>query len=152
MGKEHRKLRNLVVRPEQQLKMATWIAIGFITILLTLFIANLYLVIDKIHTLGIVYQLDPEMISAATSSIIESHFILGALIVVLALLIFVFSIQMTHKIFGPVVAIQTLIDELKEGKYGSQRTLRRGDHLVEIMENLNQLSKKLESKDGGPRG
>lgn len=52
--------------------------------------------------------------------------------------------KLTHRFYGPIVAINRLINELKKGNYSARVTLRRKDELQSIAKHLNELAERLE--------
>jgi len=82
--------------------------------------------------------LDPSMIAIGEDYL---YFLIG-----FGLLCFTFGIWITHKIVGPSVALKRFIKELRQGKYGHSIRLRDGDHLQDVAEDLNELSRILAEK------
>jgi len=52
----------------------------------------------------------------------------------------VFTLIMSHRIAGPIVAITAFIEQLKLGNYDYKRGLRPRDELNEIMDKLKELA------------
>ena len=52
---------------------------------------------------------------------------------------FVYSMIMSHRISGPIIAIVAFVDELIKGNYAYQRNLRPRDELSPIMTRLKKL-------------
>lgn len=59
-----------------------------------------------------------------------------------------YMIMLGHRVGGPVVAICTYIQSLKEGKYDPPRSLRKNDELTSIMQELGELAEILREKRG----
>lgn len=54
-----------------------------------------------------------------------------------------FSLFLSHKTAGPIVAIKRYIRSLKEGNYNDSIELRDGDELKEIASDLEDFAKKM---------
>ncbi|MBN1793375.1 MAG: HAMP domain-containing protein [Candidatus Omnitrophica bacterium] len=59
-------------------------------------------------------------------------------------LILLFGVILTHRIVGPLVRVERLLDEIGEGQFGRQLQVRRSDELTVLVEWINRMSKKLE--------
>ena len=57
-----------------------------------------------------------------------------------------FGVVVSHRIAGPMFAIMAYIEDLKEGKFESKRSLRPYDELTPIMDSLHELAAKLGKK------
>jgi len=140
MDKNKRKISNLLAKPDQQIKISAFLALGFLFIILGFVGANLYLTTIKINALSSIYHLDPRDVLSINNSIWSAHVYIAILIILFSASLFLYSIRLTHTFFGPVVAINALIDELRGGEYGRTKELRKDDQLKDVMENLNRLS------------
>ena len=65
---------------------------------------------------------------------------------VLAILIFIFAIFISHRIAGPIHRIKSIIKEMAEGKFDTPIYLRRADELHDLAEELNKMQENLKSK------
>lgn len=52
--------------------------------------------------------------------------------------------KLTHRYYGPLVAIYRFLDQLQQGNYTARVTIRKGDELGELVQRLNHLAEKLE--------
>lgn len=77
---------------------------------------------------------------------VELGLVLVASIVFLAG-VFVVSLLETHKTAGAAYHIERRLDELRNGRYGSSLTLRRGDNLVELERAFNALAETLRDRE-----
>lgn len=62
------------------------------------------------------------------------------------------AMLLSHKIIGPTTAIKKFISDLKDGQFGKQLHLRKGDELRDLESDLNELSKILKEKIQGSKG
>lgn len=68
-----------------------------------------------------------------------------------AIVCFIYSVVITHRIAGPIVAICRYIEEIKAGRYDPNRKLRKYDDLQPIMNSLNELAAHLKDKKTPPK-
>ncbi len=59
---------------------------------------------------------------------------------------FWFGTRLSHRIVGPMIQIQRVLEKALKGKYDSRIQLRSNDYLHEIAEDLNLLLEKLDGK------
>lgn len=55
--------------------------------------------------------------------------------------------KLTHRYYGPLVAIYRFLDQMEQGVYSSRVTIRKNDELVELVQKLNSLADKLEKEN-----
>jgi len=67
-------------------------------------------------------------------------------IAILAVGCFVWWIIFSHRIYGPIIPIRRHIQSLVDGNYSSHISMRAGDHLKEVVDDLNRLAEVLENK------
>lgn len=146
--KQQRSMRNILLRPEFQLKYSFYfVGITLITMggVFLLFLLSLE---DMIATLAVVYRIEPEVIGAIQESLRTATFttvIVGALFGLISVSL---GIILTHRLIGPMVPIRRLIQQLSEGQYGIQGRLRTKDDYQDVMNDLNRLSLKLSERHG----
>ncbi|UCF63184.1 MAG: methyl-accepting chemotaxis protein [bacterium] len=59
---------------------------------------------------------------------------------------FWFGMRLSHRIVGPMIQIQRVLERALKGKYDSRINLRTNDYLHEIAEDINLLLEKLDQK------
>lgn len=59
---------------------------------------------------------------------------------------FWFGTRLSHRIVGPMIQIQRVLEKALKGKYDSRIQLRSNDYMHEIAEDLNLLLEKLDGK------
>lgn len=79
---------------------------------------------------------DPVMVSLFTTT----ELMLALEFVLLIPLVIWMGIWLTHKIAGPLVRIRAALASLAEGRFNIQVTLRKGDALGELAEDINRLA------------
>ena len=64
-------------------------------------------------------------------------------LIVLAPLVSVFGIRLSHKVAGPLVRIRAALADMAQGRFDIRITLRKGDALTELAEDINRLAESL---------
>ena len=72
-------------------------------------------------------------------------------ILVISSINFWFGIKVSHRIVGPMVQIQRVLERALKGKYESRIKLRTDDYLHEIAEDINLLLEKLDQESKGSK-
>lgn len=145
-GKNRRSVKNVLVSPKQQLRYSFVLVIGS-CLTLALFIgALIYQINQTITTLGIAYRLDAEVVDAIQKSLNSALWMAMILAALTILSSLVLSVRLSHKIYGPVVAIKRYLTTLGGGDYKARLTLRQGDDLLDLRDALNQLAESLEKR------
>ena len=67
-------------------------------------------------------------------------------LLLIAPVVILIGVRLTHKIAGPLVRINAALLKLAQGDYGVHITLRRGDSLVEVAEAVNRLATALRTR------
>ena len=57
-----------------------------------------------------------------------------------------FGVRLTHRVVGPLVRIQAVLQQMRQGDYNVHIKLRKGDTLVELANDLNALATTLRSR------
>ena len=148
MSKSERKVKNLLIAPRFQLKISAYFIIsGLITIG-----AMIAVVYDRLLTVRAMMTSGELMDFATQNQINEIMFevveisLLGFSIYIL--ITFMVALLVSHRIAGPVVAINAYIDELMKGNYDYARRLRPRDELLSIMDKLHELAPIVKDKTG----
>jgi HAMP domain-containing protein len=150
-GADRRTLKGMLVRPRQQLRF-TFLFMGGGMLVLTLFIGVIMFSLNRtLVSLELAYGLDPEMAATIRSSLNTTMGITFMLSAVLAAFSFILGIQMSHRIFGPIVPIVKHVEELSAGRYSSRIKLRESDEFKEVQDALNSLAEKLDSAEKAKR-
>jgi signal transduction histidine kinase len=117
-----------LVRPKQQARAAMFFAAATWVVHLIL----MYLIVPNLS------QLDQTSVSV--------YILISA--AVLSVFAIITGIVVTHRLFGPLVAIKRHVAHLREGQYSSRLNLRSTDDLGELKDSLNDLASALESRHG----
>jgi len=147
--KARRRLANLLIQPNAQLRLAGLTMFFFLSAALAYNLSHYYyfrsysdLMLQEIH------------ISAKTANYIISKqkifLILDVgLTMVLAIVGTLFFITISHRTFGPVISIKKFINKLIDGDYDGKLILRKNDELKDISNLLNRLAGKLKKLKKG---
>ncbi|MCZ6616718.1 MAG: hypothetical protein O7E57_01195 [Gammaproteobacteria bacterium] len=148
-AENRRRLRNFFVKPNYQTKYAGYqIGGGLGCFAMTAGLAHAKLAqVDALMAQARIMDVATQVQIGQLYTDIATLFMVGfaGYISYASILILVLS----HRVYGPMVAIVAAIEELIKGNYGPVRPLRRNDELVPIHEHLQTLSNRLKEKDGG---
>lgn len=143
---DRRTFRGLLVKPREQAKYA-FLFMGGGMLLLTLFIGVVMFSLNQtLSSIELAYGLEPDVSSAIQSSVTATLSIALMISAVLSVFSLMLGIQMSHRLYGPLIPIQRHIGELKKGNFSSRILLRKGDELMELQDSLNGLAADFESK------
>ncbi|MBI3009169.1 MAG: HAMP domain-containing protein [Candidatus Omnitrophica bacterium] len=67
-------------------------------------------------------------------------------LLILLPLVIVLGIFMSHKIIGPIMRMEKLLEEVGDGNFNINIKLRRGDELISLANAMNRMVDKLKSK------
>ena len=142
-GKRRRKLKNLWINPKFQGKFTLY----FIVSGLFIFGFMFYIIFDVLVTIR-EFMSQAQFNDAKLLSLITDSFQTVSVMTLLAFLAFaclaiLYSVTVTHRVAGPMVAINKFIDDLIAGNYERELILRKYDELTEIADKLNELKDKL---------
>jgi len=144
--RHQRKIKNFLLQPLVQIKLglyATVVTVLFSVIMFGVLYANFYRIYDMILELT---DLRTEVTMVLDSYIASLMGWLGALVLLYVSLMIVLSIYYTHRLIGPTYAFRRHIQELMNGNLSSRITLRKGDALHEVADDLNALAEYLAKK------
>lgn len=134
-AQNRRRLRNLLINPEQQIHYGT------------LFLA-VSMCVHAVAT-GVVYALymawRDDVIQLSQMSLLT---MIGGMLTVYVLLFafsFVLGLMISHRLYGPLVAMDHHLTAVEAGDFSSKITLRKLDDekLKEIAEKINRLTDRL---------
>ena len=137
---DRRTFKGLLVKPREQIKYS-FIFMGGGMLILTIFIGVVMFSLNRtLVSVEIAYGLDPEVASAIRSSLTATLSIALLLSAVLSASAILLGLQMSHRLYGPLVPIQRHISEMKSGNFSTRIQLRKNDELLELQEALNDLA------------
>jgi len=148
MSKDNRRLKNIIIAPNKQLKLAFFSVMTGLATLLLFFAFQIWLFTSMIRNISPALPEDMNLEPVLADSIHWSWigFILGA--VFFAVLVSSVTIVISHRIYGPMIAIRKHIAAILGGKYDHKTTLRKNDEFKEVADDLNKLSEILREKAG----
>lgn len=137
---KRRKLRNYLIDPKYQLKVSA----HFLVATIVIFGGLLALIFIKINAVRELILMEPEISfsiqQAVHSTLITVTWLSLIFFAVAATVVLIYAILVSHRVAGPIVAIQAYIEDLKKGNYDSGRKLRPNDELNPVMESLHDLA------------
>ena len=129
-----RKLKNLLIFPESQVRYGlVFLSLATFThVALTVIVLKLYSE----------WQTSEGDVSAPIWVLLVGLFVLYFMLQAFA---FVLGLLMSHKVFGPLVPIRKLVEDMKSGKPVTPVVLRKNDEPVmkELADDLNELAQKM---------
>lgn len=141
-----RKLRNLLITPKFQMKYMFYFWVSGLSVL-GLFLLFIYRKLTQIrYAVSNSGQVDFELQALVSSTIFEITIYALITLFVFSLVTFFYVIIITHRVAGPMIAIQAFINELKKGNYDYRRNLRKYDELHPIMDSLKELADELKKR------
>lgn len=145
-GRNRRSFKNIMVNPKQQLRYSFVVVTGCCLSVIAFLMVVVFQVKQTMATLAVAYRLDTEVVTAIQSALTSAVYVSILLAVGVTFLSVLVGIRLSHRIYGPVVAIKRHIGALTEGDYKVRLTLRKHDDLLEIRDSLNQLAEALEQR------
>lgn len=143
---EHRKARNLLLRPAYQLKLPFYILLlSMAFLILGVLFGNLYFQQTYMSMLATSTQPDylQQVITRQTH---EFKLLSLLLLAAYAALVTVISTIYTHRLIGPTLPIRRHIKALRDGLYSHRVKLREHDGLQDVADDLNALAETLEER------
>jgi HAMP domain-containing protein len=147
-GRDKRDIQNIFVNPRAQLKYAFVFFGGGVGIMCLYIIYFLYDLNFTIESLANTFAIAPEVAHDLNRAILTASAALLTFAASLTLIMFAAGIALSHRIFGPMVPIQRLVQDLIKGDYKSRGSLRKRDEWQDLMKDLNTLADGLEKKNG----
>lgn len=145
MLKHPRKLRNYLVTPGFQLRFSLYFIVSGLAVIGVL----VAIIFSRLRELSTTISQSGSLSLQAQSQLNDMIFDVtwGSLFVFIgfSLVVLFYSIIISHRIAGPVVAICAYIEDLKKGNYDATRTLRKYDELHPIMDSLQEFAAQLKS-------
>lgn len=144
MSQKQRQIRNYLINPAFQLKYTLYFFVTGMCVIGVL----LMVIYQKIESLRFSVANHSEGDVSAVLTMINDLMVDTSLIALytvmgFALISFVYSVVISHRVAGPVVAIVRYIEEIRSGTADPQRKLRKYDELSPIMDALNKLAASL---------
>ncbi len=142
MASRFLRRRNFLIKPGNQLRLTMMLVLSF-------------LIYSAILGFIIFYPLSSEFSAAASfeeqarlsSQVLQLHARLWPAVVVVAFLVAIQVILVSHRFFGPVYRFEVAIDEFLRGEFTRRIKLRKHDNLKEMEELMNELADYLQRAD-----
>jgi methyl-accepting chemotaxis protein len=141
-----RKWKNLFVEPFVQIKM------GFYVLLLSfLYACSFALFIWDVYEEQF-FRFETNFLGENAELIFNESgqstyiFVLGVLIAVFILSILLAVIRRTHRMFGPMVAVERFVDAMARGDYSQRVKIREDDDFQDLVSSLNRMAETFEQK------
>ena len=146
-----RRLRNLLIDPNFQVKYAFYFATCGVAVMAVLFILIVNRLNQLIGSLGAVPGAPLPASPHSATIIYDVAFYAVIAFFVNLIFSFWFALWVTHRVAGPARVIEAYIADIKAGNFENQRTLRKSDHLQSVMASLRDLAASLKAQSTGLR-
>lgn len=138
-----RKLRNLLIKPQGQLRTAMAVfAAGFV-FLSVLFAILLFRLNNLIQDLANNIAVPEQAVSDTAWTLLVTYAVLLFSFLLCSVVIVLFA---THRYLGPMVPIERLVKALREGRYDERVRLRKNDEFQDLADELNLLAETLATR------
>ena len=143
MSHKNRKIKNVIVNPLFQAKFSIYFLVAGFGLAGTLLLVVFQLSQNMQGKLAKSAEGSFQIYSIIHENLVQTTNITIFVLLVFSVISFIYAIVISHRIAGPVLAIQAYIEELKKGNYDHKRTLRKYDELQPIMDSLTELAENL---------
>lgn len=145
--KFQRRWRNYLVTPSFQLKVMFYFWVSGVAVLGSF----TYLVFEKIELIRLnavrAEVVDLKLLATLNESQQDIAFLIPIVLGIFTIVAFIYTIIITHRMAGPILAIQAYVRDLIKGDYDAKRTLRKYDEFKPLMDLLKELAAALKVKD-----
>jgi len=153
-SRPRRNIKTLIIEPFRQLRIGFHVlvlSLIFVAVAVSLVAVAFYQQYE--HVMQIFSVVDPE---AKWALVTNDIFFNNALILVAVTLIYIVSLffvvfRMTHRVYGPLVAIERFIGKISDGQYDERLKIRNKDELQRLTNCLNIMTEELEKHHGSNR-
>ena len=147
-----RSIRNYLLEPKLQLKLALYICIN------TLFVIGaasifVYLMYQPLFNslINATDALAPQIFDLLWDNTKATFGIIGMFTALHMLIITMLVIWYSHRFVGPMVAFRRQVNAIRNGNYDSRIKLRKHDAFTNFADDLNSLAEHFAAKEGGSR-
>ena len=144
-----RSTKALIIEPFKQVKLGLYVlAVSLAFVIMTALIFLNAFSEQYRHVMEIFQVVDPKLQwEVVTNDVFFTNVVrilalLAAFIIVMMVVVF----RVTHKYYGPLVAIEKFVDGIAEGEYSRRVVIRKGDELQDLVRRLNSMAEKLEKR------
>jgi nitrate/nitrite-specific signal transduction histidine kinase len=145
-----RSLRSLVIEPFKQMRFGLYILLVTTVFLILSLLLVLYSFVEQYQQLMDLFHVVDK--SSKWELVLNDVFIsniswIGLLYCSFTMVLFTLVFKLTHRYYGPLVAITRFIKQMRSGDYSQRITLRKNDELQELARDLNLLAEDLQKKE-----
>ena len=143
-GRGRRSLKSVFVKPREQLRYAFVFFGGGLALMAGYIVLFLYYLNVTIMNLATSYSIAPDVATTLNTAFLTASIATVIFAATLTLIMFAAGVALSHRIFGPIVPMKRLIEDLTNGNYSSRVALRKTDEFQDVADSLNQLAENLE--------
>lgn len=151
---QRRPIRSLFIEPFKQVKFG----ISFLGISTAFLLLMAYMIFSafmaQYDQLMELYNVTDEGAKYAliTNDVFMKNIIYLSLVYVLYIFVLFFTVfKITHRFYGPTIAVKRFTTQLEKGNYAYRLKLRKGDELQNVASYLNELAAVLQKRHGVPK-
>ncbi len=141
-----RKVKNFVIAPNKQFRLAFVMVSAGLFIFLAFFGFELWMMSSIVQSLSPLAPPDSGLHEALANSLWWSWAAFYLVAFIFGVAVLVGTLVVSHRYFGPVVALRRHISAILNGEYDHRTHLRKSDELKELAADLNQLSEHFETR------
>lgn len=146
---QRRSFRSLFIEPFKQVKFGlSFLGLSslFLIIMAYMIIQGFLSQYDQLMQLYNVTDQGAKYALITNDIFIHNMVYLSVIYLIYILVLFFFVFKITHRFYGPTVAIDRFIKQMKEGNYSFRLSIRKKDELQNVIQNLNSLAEVLEKR------
>lgn len=151
---QRRTFRSLFIEPFKQVKFG----LSFLGLSSLFLLIMAYMIVTafmaQYEQLMELYEVTDEGAKYAliTNDVFMSNIIYLSLAYFFYILVLFYAVfKITHRFYGPTVAIQRFTKQIEKGNYAFRLHLRKGDELQNVAAYLNTMAETLQNKHGIPK-
>lgn len=147
----HRNWRAVLIEPFKQLKLGAYviaITIVFVVLLGLLFIKAFWEQYQQIMEIFAVTRPQEQLQLVTNDIFFRNAWTIGLFLLCFLVAMLTVVIRVTHRYYGPLVAIHRFVQAMTQGDYSRRVMLRRQDELHELADHLNCMAEALERRHG----
>ena len=153
-GRSSRNWKTLLVDPFKQVKLGVYVvlwALCFVVITASVFVYAFWQQYQQIMEIFRITDQGLRTQLLTNDVFIDNVFLLSGILFFFLASLLILLFRVTHKYYGPLVAIERFVEGVTEGDYHRRVVVRRNDELQTLVRKLNAMAVVLEERHGLPK-
>lgn len=145
-----RNWRALLIDPFKQIKIGLYaivITVSFVVALCLLMIRAFWAQYQQIMEIFSVSSVEAQFELVTNRIFLDNALSIGGFVAIFLAFMLVVLVKLTHRYYGPIVAISRFVEAIIEGDYSRRIVLRKGDELQDLALRLNRMAEILEERE-----